>query len=200
MSDDIYLPRHISFVAEDYTSNLLSRLSNAHQNSSSEKPKSPKRSAPVRKPTKKRPNVDELNAAYGLPKNLNQNFSKWFYGDVTELKTRPAPISGLHLSPIQSRIDVNLGSSKLKFLTQELGQRDTEPFGMIETCKISTEYGKSGQDSAISLVLESNTTIVDRRPALRKQKQLDSGNSRSKSESLIAIEEDCDDTSDEEGR
>lgn len=196
MSDDLYLPRNFTIDTQEYQSNLLSRLSNTHQNQISNDQSQPTRAVPpIKKVTRKRINVNELNASYGLPKDLSQNFSKWFYGDVEKLKSRRAPITGLHLSPIHSRMRIDVGTNNFKFLSQELDQRDNETLSLLGTCGVSIKDEKSIPDPTISLILESRTTLVDRRPALQKQRQKNSSSRRHKSGSLITLEEDCDDTS-----
>lgn len=198
--DDPYLPRHLSIEAQDYTSNLLSCIHNnqPQKSVSDEKSQHNRRPQAIKRPTKKRINIDELNAAHGLPKDLSQNFSKWFYGDIKKLTSRSAPITGLHLSPMQTRASLELRPNNFKFLTQDLGQLETEPFSIVKTCSISVEEHKSDHESALSLILQSKSTIVDRRPAMRKQKQKGSRKNTRHSESLITLEEDCDDISDPE--
>lgn len=193
MSDDLYLPRHITIDnTQEYQSDLLARLSNPNHRSHIEQTSRPPQ---AKKATRKRKyNVKELNVAYGLPKDLSQNFSKWFYGDIARLKSRPAPVAGLRLEPIQPRIDVKLCADQFKYLSQDLPQLETEPFGLLKRCIISVSEGNSGQDPSLNIILESRTTFVDRRPAQRKQRQINSRSNGHRSDSLVAPDEDCDDT------
>lgn len=161
-----------------------------------------------------------------LPPDLHMNFSKWFYSDIEAIKPRRDCVERCEKRPdkevVPTRIvpDNSLFRDKLKFLTDDLDQDELAPIKQLTNYKLSlveldpepdtSETGpqrkKRRATKRLQIILQSNFTIIDRRPMLKKRRtdapvDVDlrgSGSPPSSSTTLISPDEDCDDSFDDD--
>lgn len=158
-----------------------------------------------------------------LPADLHLNFSKWFYADIDSIKPKPrsgrASERGLEQEVVPLRSisenlpDNSLNRDKLRFLTDDLDKDELVPIKQIRDYKLTlvevepeTEayemdsQSKKRDMKKLQLLLQSNYTIIDRRPLLKKRRPEPAVNnvprrddsSQSCSTILIEPNEDCD--------
>lgn len=131
-----------------------------------------------------------------LPRKMDHNFGEWFYGNIslTQRQSRTVRRPSSIMKVFSSR-------RKLRLITQDLNKQKASKLGIIKTYNVamdesSTSSADTSKERALSLILNNNTVLVDRRVDLGgRMKNVSTGNGRvDRRKSLIAIEEDCDDS------
>lgn len=160
-----------------------------------------------------------------LPPDLHLNFSKWFYADRESIKPRPRDQQSkdkTHQVSHKGTPDNSLNPVKFKFLTDDLDQNEFIPIKQITNYNLSiveqdsdsktsdttnTQQRKKKKTKKLQLILQSNSTIIDRRPMLKRRKADSNFNGEplnyeksgcGSSTPLILPDEDCDDSFDDE--
>lgn len=160
-----------------------------------------------------------------LPDDIDVNYSKWFYEDISKMKSRPK-----NLSPVQCSQSKQLGdpqvlerfdSNNFRYLTQDIEQPGIIPIRKITDYILScTEkeliQGVGDQQEPccsrtlsrqFQLTIIPQVTIIDSRPMIKmnlmKRQKIEAQSSNpttneKQAAPLIDPEEDCDSTDDEE--
>lgn len=157
---------------------------------------------PVERPQKvrrRRRKVSSNDAIDDLPADISMNFSRWFYGDLSqfrpESKQKPEEFKSIVDRFIEKQVNFTYEPENYKYLTEDLSTSDLLPMEMITTYNLNLrEHTKVDSESAersgscasasngtsdsphpkrkrLSLSLTPQRILIDRRPMLRRLAQ-----------------------------
>lgn len=177
------------------------------------------------------PRVKKPRRTYGrrnlrlLPDDIDVNYSKWFYEDISKMKSRPKNLRPVQCSqshqPGDRHASERIEPNNFRYLTQDIEQPGIIPIRKITNYKLScfekelihsvTDQQEHCYSRTVSkqfqLTIKPQVTIIDSRPMIKmnlmKRQKIEAQSSNpttneKQAPPLIDPEEDCDSTDDEE--